>query len=69
MGRVTSTIAPGFRKSSHSTNNGQCVEVATAPGTVLVRDSKDAGGPQLAFGASQWRAFTEGIRRGEFPAQ
>jgi Domain of unknown function (DUF397) len=66
---VTSTSAPGFRKSSHSTNNGQCVEVATAPGTVLVRDSKDAGGPQLAFGASQWRAFTEGIRRGEFPAQ
>ncbi|MEI7029276.1 DUF397 domain-containing protein, partial [Streptomyces pratensis] len=39
-------------KSSYSTNDGpSCVEVATAPATVHVRDSKQlpAEGPHLGF--------------------
>ncbi|MGW3952638.1 DUF397 domain-containing protein [Streptomyces sp. NPDC004752] len=45
-------------KSSHSTNESpSCVEVATAPGTIHIRDSKRAQGPQLAFGPQQWAAF------------
>ncbi|GAA2443077.1 DUF397 domain-containing protein [Streptomyces glaucus] len=45
-------------KSSHSTDDGPaCVEVATAPGTVHVRDSKNRLGPRLAFRPREWAAF------------
>ncbi|MFB7339327.1 DUF397 domain-containing protein [Streptomyces hydrogenans] len=46
-------------KSSYSSNSEgtDCVEVATAPGAVHVRDSKNATGPQLAFGAAAWAGF------------
>ena len=45
-------------KSSHSTDDGPaCVEVASTPGTVHVRDSKSRQGPRLAFGPQEWAAF------------
>ncbi|MEU3568012.1 DUF397 domain-containing protein [Kitasatospora sp. NPDC036755] len=45
-------------KSSHSgTEGGNCVEVASAKGTVHVRDSKDRTGPQLDFTAEAWADF------------
>ena len=47
-----------WRKSSYSTNNGNCVEVTRSlPGVVAVRDSKDPDGPALVFTADEWRAF------------
>ncbi|MCM0676190.1 DUF397 domain-containing protein [Micromonospora phytophila] len=50
-----------WRTSSRSVGNGNCVEVAAAAGRVAVRDSKDRGGPVLAFPPSAWRAFVTGI--------
>ena len=49
-----------WRKSSYSGNNGgNCTEVATVPGAVLVRDTKDRQhGPVLRFTADAWRRFT-----------
>lgn len=46
-------------KSSYSSNGneGDCVEVAASPGTVHVRDSKNAQGPRLAFGPNAWAGF------------
>ncbi|MFD4831816.1 DUF397 domain-containing protein [Streptomyces uncialis] len=46
-------------KSSHSdsSNPSDCVEVAAAPGAVLVRDSKDASGPRLGFTRAAWAGF------------
>ncbi len=45
-------------KSSYSSNDGpDCVEVASTPGTVHVRDSKDVAGPQLGFGPGVWADF------------
>lgn len=53
-------------KSSYSTMNGNCVEVATnLPGKVGVRDSKDSSGPKLVFSPGAWKAFTEGVRSGK----
>ncbi|MGW5353614.1 DUF397 domain-containing protein [Streptomyces sp. NPDC004031] len=47
-----------WHKSSYSSNEGhECVEVATSPRTVHVRDSKDPEGPALAFAPAAWSAF------------
>jgi hypothetical protein len=59
------TNAP-WRKSSYSSAEGQCVEVAALPGTVATRDSKDPDGPALLFAPGEWHAFIRGVNGGEF---
>lgn len=46
-------------KSSYSdgSEGDSCVEVATTPRAVLVRDSKDTHLPHLAFGPHAWAGF------------
>jgi hypothetical protein len=52
-----------WRKSSYSSQSGNCVEVATnLPGMVAIRDSKDPGGPGLLVPAAEWRAFVRGLK-------
>ncbi|WP_435836954.1 DUF397 domain-containing protein [Streptomyces achromogenes] len=47
-----------FRKSSYSSQLGECVEVAdTAPGGRAVRDSKQHDGPLLTVSRDSWQAF------------
>ncbi|MEU1221716.1 DUF397 domain-containing protein [Streptomyces microflavus] len=47
-----------FKSSySDSSNPNDCVEVATAPGAVHVRDSKDLHGPRLAVAPAAWAGF------------
>ncbi|MFD6996268.1 DUF397 domain-containing protein [Streptomyces mirabilis] len=47
-----------FKSSYSSGSEGDsCVEVASAPGTVHVRDSKSIGGPQLALASGTWADF------------
>ncbi|MEU7596090.1 DUF397 domain-containing protein [Streptomyces sp. NPDC039022] len=49
-----------WRKSTYSgADGGSCVEVATRPGAVHVRDSKDATGLQLAISPRAWSAFVQ----------
>ncbi|MGW4502266.1 DUF397 domain-containing protein [Micromonospora sp. NPDC004336] len=48
-----------WRKSSHSGDQGACVEMAVLPETVAVRDSKDPSGPALLFPPAAWAAFAE----------
>ena len=52
-----------WRTSSYSPNGGNCVEVASAPDGVLVRDSKDPAGPALAVTTAQWQAFLATVTR------
>ena len=58
-----------WRKSSWSSFNGNCVEVAPLGDALVgVRDTKDEGaGPVLAFDGEAWRSFLNRIRR-EGPA-
>jgi hypothetical protein len=56
-----------WRKSSLSgpwTDN--CVEVAFVDGAIGVRDSKNPTGPVLVFTPSEWDAFVDGAKDGEF---
>jgi hypothetical protein len=53
-----------WRKSSHSDNQGgECVEVATVPGLVLLRDSKITAGPRLTIGPAAWKALLSATAR------
>ncbi|MFI9492013.1 MULTISPECIES: DUF397 domain-containing protein [Streptomyces] len=45
-------------KSTYSGSSGDsCVEVATAPGTVRVRDSKNEQSPELTLSPASWAHF------------
>jgi hypothetical protein len=66
--RVKEVSSAAWRKSSLSTYNGNCVEIARLPrDRVGVRDTKDHGaGPVLAFTQDEWSAFLSGAKAGEF---
>ncbi|MCJ1679263.1 DUF397 domain-containing protein [Streptomyces sp. APSN-46.1] len=47
-----------FKSSYSSSSEGDdCIEVATTPATIHVRDSKDLHGPRLAFAPDAWAGF------------
>ncbi|MET9771828.1 DUF397 domain-containing protein [Streptomyces sp. NPDC006415] len=47
-----------FKSSySDSSNSNECVEVATDPDTVHVRDSKNLQGPRIALAPAAWSGF------------
>ena len=53
-------------KSQASTYNGQCVEIASAPGKIAIRDSKNPTGPILVYTPAEFKAFISSVRNGEF---
>lgn len=55
-----------WHKSSRSSGNGNCVEVAILDDAVAVRDTKDRSGPVLVFTPAEWSAFVAGAKDGEF---
>ena len=55
----------GWRKSSYSNSSGNCVEAASAGGTVAIRDTKQGGnGLLLEFTGTAWRKFLTEIKGG-----
>jgi hypothetical protein len=60
------TVGAQWFKSSYSSPNGNCVELAVLGDGVGLRDSKDRSGPVLRFTPSEWEAFVSGVRDGEF---
>ncbi|MEU5845467.1 DUF397 domain-containing protein [Saccharopolyspora shandongensis] len=57
-----------WRKSSRSSMQGNCVEVAFSAEAVAARDSKDPDGGALFFGAATWSSFIDDLRAGRFDA-
>ncbi|WP_214408156.1 DUF397 domain-containing protein [Pseudonocardia lacus] len=62
------SAADNWHKATFSGGaNGGCVEVATIPGYIGVRDTKlGERSPVLAFTPTEWKAFLSGVRAGEF---
>ena len=63
---TTSTFAQaGWRKSSWSSYNGNCVAVARLRGELVgVRDTKEEGfGKVLVFDGAAWRSFIDSVKR------
>ncbi|MFE2290805.1 DUF397 domain-containing protein [Streptomyces sp. NPDC059452] len=57
-----------FTKSSYSTKDHDCVEVArNIPRTVAVRDSKHPNGPVVTLAPAAWGAFTADLCRPQQP--
>ncbi|MEV5968548.1 DUF397 domain-containing protein [Streptomyces sp. NPDC051921] len=46
-----------FKSTYSSGEGGECIEVATTPTTIHIRDSKNPDGPRLAVAPSAWAAF------------
>ncbi|KUN65152.1 hypothetical protein AQJ46_28600 [Streptomyces canus] len=53
-----------FAKSSHSSGNGECVEVArNLPSVIAVRDSKTPHGPILQIVPDTWTTFIRSLHQ------
>ncbi len=64
---TTTDLATAFdwRKTSYSSTDGSCVEVAQTPsGNVAVRDTTNRNGLALGFRPGAWRSFMADIRNG-----
>lgn len=59
----------GWRKSSHSTATGNCVEVTATIDSVFIRDSKHPGAGAIALPAHTWATFTASIGEADSAGQ
>jgi hypothetical protein len=55
-----------FKSSYSGDEGGECIEVAADRAAVRVRDSKERGGPQLAFTRGAWAGFVADLGRDGF---
>ncbi|MFD3625907.1 DUF397 domain-containing protein [Streptomyces sp. NPDC058698] len=53
-----------FKSSYSGGEGGECVEVAADRAVIRVRDSKERGGPRLAFARDAWAGFVTDLGRG-----
>ncbi|WP_067488093.1 DUF397 domain-containing protein [Actinomadura hibisca] len=52
-----------WRKARRSTDNGgDCIEVASAPTTVAIRDSKDPDGGNILIGRQDFTHFAKALK-------
>ncbi len=71
MQRKRGPVAEGLDLSalrwhrSSKCDNAYCVEVAVAPGLVLVRDSASTAGKVLVFCVAEWKIFLARVRNND----
>jgi Domain of unknown function (DUF397) len=58
------TVEPRWRKATYSGGNGgNCVEAASTPAAVLVRDTADRTGTVLPVSPAAWRTFVASLKQ------
>lgn len=60
------TSFTGWRTSTRSSHNGNCVEVGFGRQSVAVRDTKNRTAGHLTVAPEQWCEFVARVKRGEF---
>jgi len=45
---------------------GNCVQVKSQNGMIVIRNSRLADGPYLSYTHDEWAAFLDGAKKGEF---
>jgi Domain of unknown function (DUF397) len=56
-------VESGWRKSSYSLGNGECIEIAsTDVGVVMIRDSKNPDGATILCAPAEWRSFIFAVK-------
>lgn len=55
---MSDTALQWFKSSYSGDEGGACVEVATHPTAIHIRDSKNPTGPHLTVTPDAWAAFT-----------
>ncbi|MFE4665272.1 DUF397 domain-containing protein [Streptomyces sp. NPDC056734] len=61
MNTPDSLASAHWIKSSYSSGEGQCVEVAAVDCSIAARDSKNPTGPVLVFAREDWAGFIRGV--------
>jgi predicted secreted Zn-dependent protease len=51
---------------ARSCDGGNCVQVAPRGDMVVIGDTKNPDSAPLTYTRSEWQAFVEGVRRGDF---
>jgi hypothetical protein len=65
FGGTVSQVTEEWIRSSFC-DTGACLEIASAGGDVLVRDSKSPEQAHLRLGARAWTEFLDGVIAGDF---
>ncbi|QKW35813.1 DUF397 domain-containing protein [Actinomadura sp. NAK00032] len=61
---VTDFSQTRWRTSTHSGQNGACMNIPHTAGAVAIRDSKDPNAGHLAVSPQAWTAFVNHARSG-----
>jgi Domain of unknown function (DUF397) len=54
-----------WRKSTYSSQDGNCVEICDLPGSIGIRDSKTPDGSVLRSARHDWAAFILEVKAGQ----
>jgi hypothetical protein len=63
---VSSKDETPWIKAAASQGQGQCVEMRRRGNMIEVRDSKDPDGAVLRYTPTEWAAWIDGAKHGEF---